>query len=103
MYGLNYIYAHFSWSESSSSVISQLVSKALRRAGNMLRVIFLATFLLHLSVCSNNAAAVPVSIAGKVYPKVIPDPRLPSLASLGLTSARLYQSKDARDCLLRRN
>lgn len=63
----------------------------------MSKLISLATLLLYTSMPCTNAAAVPVSAADKIYPEVFPGHGLPSLASLGLTSAELYQSKDEHD------
>ena len=54
----------------------------------MAKLVFLAAALFHISGFSTYAAAVPAT------PEVIPGPGLPSLASLGLTSFELYQSKD---------
>ena len=60
----------------------------------MSKLFSLTALLLYISAPSTNAAAIPVPAAEKVSPEVIPGPGLPSLASLGLTSAELYQSKD---------
>lgn len=51
---------------------------------------YLYAFILALTTLKT-AAALPTS--EQVYPEVIPGPGLPSLASLNLTSAELYQKK----------
>ena len=53
----------------------------------MAKSMFLSTAIL-LAIF-NGINALPAETA-KVYPEVIPGPGLPSLASLGLTSADLY-------------
>jgi len=56
---------------------------------------FLVPFFLGL-VSLNSAMAAP-----KVYPEVIPGPGLPSLASLNLTSAQLYEMESPEVTLAR--
>ena len=60
----------------------------------MSKMFSLATLILYASAPYAQAAAVSAPAAEKVYPEVVPGPGLPSLASLGLTSTELYQSKD---------
>ena len=43
------------------------------------------------SMTLNHVAAMPSGDVKRDYPDVIPGPGLPSLASLGLTSAQLYE------------
>lgn len=69
-------------------------------ADKMLKAFSLATLLLYISSPCTDASASPISVAEKVYPEVIPGPGLPSLASLELTSAELYQSEDELSQLL---
>ncbi|MCJ1482551.1 hypothetical protein MMC06_002717 [Schaereria dolodes] len=54
----------------------------------MAKLLPLAFLLLYTFT---HAAAVPASAIHKVYPEVRPGPGLPSLASIGLTSAELYE------------
>lgn len=63
----------------------------------MTKIFLIASFLFHVSAPFAYAAAVPAAVPAAVvptFPEVIPGPGLPSLASLGLTSAGLYQSMD---------
>jgi hypothetical protein len=54
----------------------------------MPRSLSLSTLLLVALAFASNVAAVPTA---ETYPEVIPGPGIPSLASLGLTSADLYK------------
>lgn len=74
--------------------LSNCIQDNLLHAGDMFKPSSLAIFLLYISVRSMTAAVDLASAAGKVYPEVIPGPGLPSLASLGLTSTILYESKN---------
>lgn len=56
----------------------------------MMKAISVASVLLPLTVY---AAAMPAP-AQQSYPEVKPGPGLPSLASLNLTSAQLYQREE---------
>ena len=60
----------------------------------MSKMFSLAALLVLSSASYARAAAVSAPVVEKIYPEVVPGPGLPSLASIGLTSAQLYQSKD---------
>ncbi|MCJ1475074.1 hypothetical protein MMC13_003734 [Lambiella insularis] len=61
----------------------------------MLKSLSLAAILTYGYSPKSHAAANPASPLTKAYPEVHPGPGLPSLASLGLASADLYQSTPA--------
>ena len=60
--------------------------------GKMFKSLSLAAFLVSSYAPATYAAAIPNPTVDKVYPEIYPGPGMPSLASLGLTSAKLYQS-----------
>ena len=76
---------------SPSLTISRFVVSTV---DNMPKIFCLVTLPFFISLCIGYAAAVPLCALERIYPELIPGPGLPSLASLGFTSAQLYQSKE---------
>lgn len=90
------IYAHATWREPPLRESFNCFQDTPSFSINMSKLSSLMVFLLCISARPIDAAVVPASAPGRVYPEVVPGPGLPSLASLNLTSAMLFESKNHR-------